>query len=110
MNRDLELTFYKRVKLSLRSFGDPNDHDFIQSQPAGSNCFETKQCQNLKQYNHDCFDCQRNARSVSCPNQLIKVSTLRCQKVNRNIKFDREKSTLASSIRKKTKNFSSGFV
>ena len=46
----------------MRSFGDQNDHDFIQRQPAGSNCFETKQCQNVKQYNHDCFDCQRNAR------------------------------------------------
>ena len=49
---------------TLRSFGDQNDHDFIQSQLAGSNCFETKQCQILKQYSYDCFDCQRNARRV----------------------------------------------
>ena len=56
--------------LPLRSFGDQSDHDFIQSQPAGSNCFETKQCQNLKQYNHDCFDCQRNARFSSLDGNL----------------------------------------
>ena len=29
------------------------------------------------------------------PNQLTKISTLRCQKVNRNIKLDCEKSSLA---------------
>ena len=37
--------------------------------------------------------------SFSCPNQLTKVSTLCCRKVNRNIKFDYEKSSLALSIR-----------
>ena len=31
-------------KLPLRSFGDQSNHNFIQSQPAGSNLFETKQC------------------------------------------------------------------
>ena len=38
-------------------------------------------------------------KSFSCPNQLTKVSTLRCRKVNRDIKFDRDKSSLAFSIR-----------
>ena len=37
--------------------------------------------------------------SSLCPNQLTKISTLRCRKVNRNIKFDYEKSSLAFSIR-----------
>ena len=37
--------------------------------------------------------------SLLCPNQLTKVSTLRCRKVNRNIKFDCDKSSLAFSIR-----------
>ena len=37
--------------------------------------------------------------SFSCPNQLTKVSTLRSQNVNRNRKFDCEKSSLAFSIR-----------
>ena len=37
--------------------------------------------------------------SFSCPNQLTKVSTLCCQKLNRNIKFDWDKSSLAFSIR-----------
>ena len=36
--------------------------------------------------------------SFLCPNQLTKVSTLRRRKVNRNIKFDCEKSSLAFSI------------
>ena len=35
----------------------------------------------------------------SCPNQLTKVSTLRCRKVNRDMKFDCDKSSLAFSIR-----------
>ena len=30
--------------LALRSFGNQSNHDFIQSQRARSNCFETKQC------------------------------------------------------------------
>ena len=30
--------------LTLRSFGNQSNHDFIQSQRAGSNCFEKKQC------------------------------------------------------------------
>ena len=38
-------------------------------------------------------------KSFSCPNQLTKVSTLRCRKVNRDIKFDCDKSSLAFSIR-----------
>ena len=59
------------LMLFLCSFGDQSDHDFIQSQPAGSNCFETKQCQNLKQYNHDCFDCQRNARYTTHTASLL---------------------------------------
>ena len=33
--------------------------------------------------------------SFSCPNQLTKISTLQCGKVNRNIKFDCEKSSQA---------------
>ena len=37
--------------------------------------------------------------SFSCPNQLTKVSTFQCRKVNRNTKFDCEKSSLAFSIR-----------
>ena len=37
--------------------------------------------------------------SFLCPNQLTKVSTLCCRKVNRNIKFDCDKSNLAFSIR-----------
>ena len=39
--------------------------------------------------------------SFSCPNQLTKVSSLRCLKVNinRNRKFDCKKSSLAFSIR-----------
>ena len=37
--------------------------------------------------------------SISCSNQLTKVSTLRCQNVNRNIKFHCYKSSLAFSIR-----------
>ena len=37
--------------------------------------------------------------SFLCPNQLTKVSILRCRKVNRNIKFDCEKSSLDFSIR-----------
>ena len=37
--------------------------------------------------------------SFSCPNQLTKVSTLRSHKVNRSIKFDFDKSSLAFSIR-----------
>ena len=37
--------------------------------------------------------------SFLCPNQLTRVSILRCQKVHRNIKFDCEKSSLAFSIR-----------
>ena len=37
--------------------------------------------------------------SFSCPNELTKVSTLRCHKVNRSIKFDCDKSSLAFSIR-----------
>ena len=37
--------------------------------------------------------------SFSCPNQLTKVSALRCRKVNRNIKFDCDKSSLAFSTR-----------
>ena len=31
--------------------------------------------------------------SFSCPNQLTKVSTLRCRTVNRNMKFDCDKSS-----------------
>ena len=38
-------------------------------------------------------------KSFSCPNQLTKVSTFQCRKVNRNTKFDCEKSSLAISIR-----------
>ena len=37
--------------------------------------------------------------SFSCPNQSTKVSTLRSHKVNRSIKFDCDKSSLAFSIR-----------
>ena len=37
--------------------------------------------------------------SFSFPNQLTKVSTLRSHKVNRSIKFDCDKSSLAFSIR-----------
>ena len=37
--------------------------------------------------------------SFSCPNQLTKVSTHRSHKVNRSIKFDCDKSSLAFSIR-----------
>ena len=73
-------------KQTLRSFGDQNDHDFIQSQPAGSNCFETKQCQNVKQYNHDCFDCQRNARRI-CHWQVIMK--------HRQIKFEKSFSPVS---------------
>ena len=37
--------------------------------------------------------------SFSCSNQLTKVSTLRSHKLNRSIKVDCEKSSLAFSIR-----------
>ena len=37
--------------------------------------------------------------SFLCANLLTKVSTFRCRKVTRNIKFDCEKSSLAFSIR-----------
>ena len=37
--------------------------------------------------------------SFTCPNQLTKAFTLQCRKVNRNIKFDCDKSGLAFSIR-----------
>ena len=37
--------------------------------------------------------------SFLCPNQLTKVSVLRCQRVNRNIKFNCDTSSLAFSIR-----------
>ena len=37
--------------------------------------------------------------SLLCPNQLTKVSTLCSRKVNRNVKFDCDKSSLAFSIR-----------
>ena len=33
--------------------------------------------------------------SFLCPNQLTKASTLRCRKVNRNVKFDYDESSLA---------------
>ena len=42
---------------------------------------------------------QRAFSSFVCPNQLTNVSTLRCRKVNRNIKLDCDKSSLAFSIR-----------
>ena len=41
---------------------------------------------------------QKGSTKLS-PNQLTKVSTLRCRKVNRDIKFDCERSSLAFSIR-----------
>ena len=41
----------------------------------------------------------KGLNSFSCPNQLTKVSTFRCRKLNRNIKFDCDKSSLAFSIR-----------
>ena len=41
----------------------------------------------------------KGLNSFLCPNQLTKVSTLRCRKVNRNMKFDCERSSLAFSIR-----------
>ena len=36
-------------------------------------------------------------KSFLCANQLTMVSTLRCRKVSRNVKFDSEKSSLAFS-------------
>ena len=41
----------------------------------------------------------KGLNSFLCPDQLTKVSTLCCQKVNRNIEFDCEKSSLAFSTR-----------
>ena len=42
---------------------------------------------------------KKGLNSFSCPNQLTKVSTIHRQKVNRDIKFDCEKSSLVFSIR-----------
>ena len=42
---------------------------------------------------------QKEFYSFLCPNQLTKVSTPRCRKVSRNIKFDCDKSSLDFSIR-----------
>ena len=42
---------------------------------------------------------QKGLYSFLCPNQLTKVSTTCCRKVNRYIKFDCDKSCLAFSIR-----------
>ena len=41
----------------------------------------------------------KGLNSFLCPNQLTKASTFRSHKVNRSIKFDCEKSSLAISIR-----------
>ena len=41
----------------------------------------------------------KGLNSFYCPNQLTKVSALRSHKVNRSIKFNCEKSSLAFSIR-----------